>query len=135
MGDTKALVQPSVKLYSTTEPIESADEVCPLVRQYRRFLFQLTQSELQILDFALATLHILNSSDFAQIPDCFLQPYNHLPVYTEGTFELPSVLVPPEVIELDSLSTDSGEDALVKKEEWAEYYLRLFDNDVRQSLI
>ena len=56
-------------------------------------------------------------------------------MYTEGVFELPSVLVPPEVIELDSLSTDSGEDALVKKEEWAEYYLRLFDNDVRQILI
>lgn len=46
-------------------------------------------------------------------------------------FEIPSVLVPPEVIELDGLSTDSGEDALVKKEEWPEFYLRLFDNDVR----
>ena len=83
----------------------------------------------QILESALAALQTLNSSDFAQTADSFLQPYTHLPAYTDSPFELPSVLVPPEVIELDSLSTDSGEDALVKKEEWAEYYLRLFEND------
>jgi hypothetical protein len=81
------------------------------------------------------TLHTLNSSDFAQIPDCFLQPYNHFPLYTDASFELPSVLVPPDVIELDTLSTDSGEDALVKKEEWPEYYIRLFENDVRDLLL
>jgi hypothetical protein len=45
-------------------------------------------------------------------------------------FDLPSVLVPPEVIELEALSLDSSEDAPVKKEEWPECMLRLFDNDV-----
>jgi nuclear cap-binding protein subunit 1 len=39
-------------------------------------------------------------------------------------------LVPPEVIELDGMATDSSEDAQVKKEEWPEYYIALFDNDV-----
>jgi nuclear cap-binding protein subunit 1 len=46
-------------------------------------------------------------------------------------FDLPSVLVPPEVIELEVLSPESSEDAPIKKEEWPEYMLRLFDNDVR----
>jgi hypothetical protein len=45
-------------------------------------------------------------------------------------FDLPSVLVPPEVIELEVLSTESSEDAPIKREEWPEYMLRLFDNDV-----
>jgi nuclear cap-binding protein subunit 1 len=48
-------------------------------------------------------------------------------------FDLPSVLVPPEVIELEVLSPESSEDAPIKKEEWPEYMLRLFDNDVRNS--
>jgi nuclear cap-binding protein subunit 1 len=51
--------------------------------------------------------------------------------YVGVTFNLPSILVPPEVVELDSLSTESGEDALIKKEEWPEFYARLFDHDVR----
>lgn len=45
-------------------------------------------------------------------------------------FELPSVLVPPEVNELEVLSPESSEDAPIKKEEWPEFMLRLFDNDV-----
>jgi nuclear cap-binding protein subunit 1 len=52
--------------------------------------------------------------------------------YVGVTFNLPSILVPPEVVELDSLSTESGEDALIKKEEWPEFYARLFDHDVRK---
>lgn len=84
----------------------------------------------QIIESALTALQAFNSSDFAQTADAFLQPYILYPAYADTPFELPSVLVPPEVIELDSLSTDSGEDALVKKEEWVEYYIRLFDNDV-----
>jgi nuclear cap-binding protein subunit 1 len=48
-------------------------------------------------------------------------------------FDLPSVLVPPEVIELEVLSPESSEDAPIKKEEWPEYMLRLFDNDVGNS--
>lgn len=85
----------------------------------------------KLLDAALSALQILNASDFAQTADSFPQPYINAPRPSSPPFELPSVLVPPEVIELDSLSTDSGEDALVKKEEWPEFYIRIFDNDVR----
>lgn len=81
----------------------------------------------------MTALQTLNSSDFSQTPDAFLQPYTDFPAFAETPFELPSVLVPPEVIELDTFSTDSGEDAPTKKEEWPEYYVRLFDNDVRLS--
>ncbi|EKM59547.1 uncharacterized protein PHACADRAFT_250116 [Phanerochaete carnosa HHB-10118-sp] len=109
ISDSKALVQPTVKLYSANDPIETADEM---------------------LEAALAALQILNSSDFAQTADIVLQPYTTFPVFEESSFELPSVLVPPEVIELDTLSTDTGEDAQTKKEEWPEYYMRLFDNDI-----
>ncbi|KAL4241306.1 Nuclear cap-binding protein subunit 1 [Abortiporus biennis] len=107
--DAKRLVQPTVKLYSDSATVETADE---------------------LLDFALASLQILNASDFAQTSESVVQPYAEYDPPTETPFEIPSVLVPPEVIELDSLSTDSGEDAQVKKEEWPEFYIRLFDNDV-----
>ncbi len=73
----------------------------------------------------------MNASDFAQTAESFPQPYLDLPAYTATAFDLPSVLVPPEIIELDSFSTDSGEDAPAKKEEWPDYYVRLFDSDVR----
>jgi len=43
---------------------------------------------------------------------------------------LPAVLVPPEVIELDAMSADSGEESSVKKEEWPEFFIRLFADDV-----
>ncbi|PSS31995.1 hypothetical protein PHLCEN_2v2237 [Hermanssonia centrifuga] len=107
--ETKGLVQTTVKLFANSEPIETADE---------------------ILDSALSALQILNASDFAQTAESFPQPYLDLPAYTATAFDLPSVLVPPEIIELDSFSTDSGEDAPAKKEEWPDYYVRLFDSDV-----
>ncbi|KAI0074461.1 hypothetical protein K474DRAFT_1765807 [Panus rudis PR-1116 ss-1] len=108
-AESKALVVPTVTLFSDATTVETADER---------------------LDAALAALQILNSSDFAQTSDSYPLPYKDLEKPTSTPFELPSVLVPPEVIELDTLSTDSGEDALVKKEEWAEFYIRIFDNDV-----
>lgn len=49
-------------------------------------------------------------------------------------YVLPAVLVPPEVIEFDSMSTDSGEESQVKKEEWPEFFIRLFPDDVCLSL-
>lgn len=88
----------------------------------------------QLLDTVLQALRTLDESDFAETASSFCQPYASYedPDLTTFTpYNLPSVLVPPEVIELDGLSTDSGEDAQVKKEEWPEYFLRLFDNDVR----
>ena len=73
---------------------------------------------------------MLNASDFSQVEDSFPQPYKNGPIPSSPIFSLPSILVPPEVVELDSLSTDSGEDSLVKKEEWSDFYIRLFDNEV-----
>ena len=72
----------------------------------------------------------MNASDFSQAQDIFVQPYADLGAFTDSPFDLPSVLVPPEVIELDSFSTESGEDAPAKKEDWPAYPLRLFDSDV-----
>ncbi|EMD31829.1 hypothetical protein CERSUDRAFT_119399 [Gelatoporia subvermispora B] len=109
VNSTKTLVQPVVKLFSDETVIEHADE---------------------ILDSAIAALGILEASDFAQTTDTFPQPYVDFPPLESEPFELPSVLVPPEVIELDGLTTEDGEDAQVKKEEWPAYYIRLFDNDV-----
>ncbi|KAI0346958.1 hypothetical protein BDW22DRAFT_476190 [Trametopsis cervina] len=107
--DTKMLIQPTTKLYANQESVEIADE---------------------ILDSALSALQILNASDFSQVSDSFVQPYKELSTYSGPTFDLPSILVPPEVVELDSLSTETGEDSLVKKEEWPEFHVRLFDSDV-----
>ncbi|KZT12669.1 uncharacterized protein LAESUDRAFT_733291 [Laetiporus sulphureus 93-53] len=106
---TKTLVQPIVRLYSDAAFIENADE---------------------LLDSALAALRTLRDSDFAQTPDSFPQPYLDSSEYNGVPFDLPSLLVPPEVIELDGLTTDTGEDAQIKKEEWPQYYIRIFDNDV-----
>lgn len=76
----------------------------------------------------------LAESSFSDCASSFLHPYEddvkkedeHSPY-----FDLPSVLVPPEVIELANL--DDGEEDNVpvqKAEEWPEYRIRLFDNDV-----
>lgn len=88
----------------------------------------------QLLDAALVTLRVLDSSDFADSLTSFPRPYSdyaNLDLNVSPLFDLPSILVPPEIIELDGLSTDAGEDAQVKKEEWPEYFQRLFDTSVR----
>lgn len=90
----------------------------------------LLKTNVQILDCAVAALKTLDLSDFADVSDIFPQPYAAMSTSTLVPFDLPSVLVPPEVIELEVMSTESSEDAPIKKEEWPEYMLRLFDNDV-----
>jgi nuclear cap-binding protein subunit 1 len=90
----------------------------------------LVKTNVQILDCAVAALKTLDLSDFADVSDIFPQPYVAMSSSTMAPFDLPSVLVPPEVIELEAMSTESSEDAPIKKEEWPEYMLRLFDNDV-----
>ena len=83
----------------------------------------------------LQALRVFDETDFAATSAAFMQPYStyeDLDPTTFTPYNLPSVLVPPEVIELDA--TDSGEDAQVKKEEWPEYYISLFDTEVRLSL-
>jgi nuclear cap-binding protein subunit 1 len=69
----------------------------------------------------------LNAQDFANLSDIFPQPYLDGPEPVLPPFDLPSVLVPPEVVEMDTLGESSSE---VKREEWPEYHLTLFDNDV-----
>jgi nuclear cap-binding protein subunit 1 len=129
---SKWLVQPTIKIYSDVVSIENGDEVrgSASLRKARNLtLFKL-------LDTLLRTLRVLNEGDFTETANSFPQPYATYPDLDSTTlspFSLPSVLVPPEIIELDGLSADSEEEAQVKKEEWPEYFLRLFDNDVRYS--
>ncbi|KAJ7638392.1 MIF4G like-domain-containing protein [Roridomyces roridus] len=109
LTNPKTLVAPMVNLYSEETPPN------------------------ELLDILLRALKTLDESDFTETASSFLQPYTSIEDPDPATFvpyNLPSVLVPPEVIELDGLATDSGEEAQVKKEEWPEYFIPLFDNDV-----
>ncbi|TFY82925.1 hypothetical protein EWM64_g1090 [Hericium alpestre] len=108
ISSAKWLVQPLIRLHSKEVTAEHANE---------------------FLESAVSVLKTLDAADFSDTASIYPQPYLDNPALATP-FDLPSVLVPPEVIELDGLATDSGEDALVKKEEWPEYHLRLFDNDV-----
>jgi nuclear cap-binding protein subunit 1 len=144
---TKRLVQPLVRLHSDSEneSTYNADEVRILTSwntsasTVLKFMISLTRFcnlTLQLLDCALAALSSLSTSSppFAETSGTFLQPYLSLPGFNAAAFDLPAVLVPPEVIELDGMTTEEGEDAPVKKEEWPDYYVRLFDNEVGYSL-
>lgn len=87
----------------------------------------------QLLEILLSTLTTLNQSDFKETANCFPQPYTTIvdsDATTSKLYDLPSVLVPPEVIELDSMSAESGEESQVKKDEWPEFFVRLFPDDV-----
>ncbi|KAF8629608.1 hypothetical protein AX15_003350 [Amanita polypyramis BW_CC] len=91
-----------------------------------------TENADELLDMILNALRALNDGDFSETASIIPQPYS---VYPEPDasflpFNLPTVLVPPELIEIDGLSGNSEEDIQVRKEEWPEFYLRLFDNDV-----
>ncbi|KIK54380.1 hypothetical protein GYMLUDRAFT_232056 [Collybiopsis luxurians FD-317 M1] len=104
----KWIVQPIVQLHSSSVYVEIADE---------------------LLDTALAALKALENSGFE---GPYPRPYSDYPQLDAETFtpfSLPSVLVPPEVIELDGLSTEA-EESEMKKEEWPEFFLRLFPDDV-----
>ncbi|KAG6919498.1 hypothetical protein DXG01_005087 [Tephrocybe rancida] len=107
----KWLVRPTITLFTDAVAIDNGDEM---------------------LDTILHTLKTLVDADFAQIADSFPQPYLTLPKLEDRTpFDLPLVLVPPESdIELDGVSNNTEEAASVKKDEWPEYFLRLFDNDI-----
>ncbi|KAJ7067892.1 MIF4G like-domain-containing protein [Mycena amicta] len=104
--------------------------VGPMNQMYTDSIYSPHANEL--LDIVLQALRVFDETDFAETASAFMQPYATCedldPTFTP--YNLPSVLVPPEVIELDSLSTDSGEDTQIKKEEWPEYDIILFDNEV-----
>lgn len=91
---------------------------------------------MQLLESGLTVLKALDSSEFldpwSSVPQPYLD-YPDLDPTVSSPFELPSILVPPEVIELDGLATDAGEDAQVKKEDWPEYFFHLFDDTVRRG--
>lgn len=81
----------------------------------------------------VATLHKLNESDFQETENCLPRPYAVYPPFEPSVLQpyvLPSLLVPPEAIEMDTLSSGAEEEAPVKKDEWPEFFLRLFPSDV-----
>ena len=61
----------------------------------------------------MTALRSFISSSFSATADCFIQPYISIgDISTEITpFNLPLVLVPPEVLELDGLNTETEEDS------------------------
>ncbi|KAF8239499.1 hypothetical protein L208DRAFT_54676 [Tricholoma matsutake] len=108
---SKWLVQPTIRL-SSEAPAENTDE---------------------LLDTLLRSLKQLDEFDFAETANIYPQPYANYPSLDSTDspeFNLPSVLVAPEVIELDGLPAESEEEAQVRKEEWPEFFLRLFDSDI-----
>ncbi|KAF8803946.1 hypothetical protein BYT27DRAFT_6725890 [Phlegmacium glaucopus] len=109
---TKWLVSPTTRISSNTIPHENTVE---------------------LLDNLLTSLIILNQKDFDDVSTCIPQPYkkyDDIDPSILARYDLPVVLVPPEVIELDSLSADSGEESQAKKQEWPEFFIRLFSNDI-----
>jgi nuclear cap-binding protein subunit 1 len=63
------------------------------------------------------------------------QPYLNVGTPDFVLYDLPSVLVPPDAMELDGLMPDASEDVPVKKEEWPEFYLSLFSEDVQSCFL
>lgn len=87
-----------------------------------------------MLDSLLNALDILNAADFAGTVDCIPQPYlkDGATTFDVPKYDLPSVLVPPEIIEVEGITSEAGSDeGRIKREEWPEYYFRVFSNDVR----
>ena len=91
----------------------------------------------QLLDALLNALLALKASDFEETANCITQPYKNyadLDAFTVTPYDLPLVLVPPEVIEMDSLSVESGDETQIKKEDWPEFFVRLFPDEVCHSV-
>ncbi|KAL5508487.1 CBC1 [Sanghuangporus vaninii] len=107
---SKLLASPLVRLHSESDVFEGTSEV---------------------LDNAITVLKTFNDRDFSESNSIFLTPYSAKSDDPSPYFDLPSVLVPPEAIELESLSGEAAENLTVpKNEEWPEYRIRLFDNTV-----
>lgn len=127
VATSRTLVQPMVRLHSDDTQLENADEVgIPIFYA----VYGLTLPRPQFLDAALSALRMALASGFSSTSDSYPQPFVGAVALRDGQapYELPSVLVPPDV----EFDTGSGDEAagVVKKEEWPEYHLRLFDNDV-----
>lgn len=108
----KWIVQPMIHLHANGASSENIDE---------------------LFDMVLSALKGLDKLDFIEDYDSFIRPYSDYSRLDSDfvPFDLPSILVPPEVIEIDGLSSEAGgEDTPVKKDEWPVYFIRLFENDV-----
>lgn len=74
----------------------------------------------------------LDASEFQDASRTYLEPY--LSVEAKGSphfFDLPVVLVPPEAIDIENMGSGSEAAASAyKNEEWPEYRISLFDNEV-----
>ena len=74
----------------------------------------------------------LDANEFKDASRNYLEPY--FDVETKGSpqfFDLPVVLVPPEAIDIENMGSGSEAGASpAKNEEWPEYRISLFDNDV-----
>ena len=82
---------------------------------------------LQLLESLVVALRELPTTTTASI----LRNLNDEVTLDVDPFELPSFLVPPEIIDMDSFSGGADAAANEKKEELPVYLLRLFDNTVR----
>ena len=98
-------------------------------------LISLTRLD-QVLDCAIAVLKELDANEFKDASRCYLEPY--FDVEAKGSpqfFDLPVVLVPPEAIDIENMGSGSEAGASpAKNEEWPEYRISLFDDDVRSML-
>ncbi|KAM6499483.1 hypothetical protein JOM56_004991 [Amanita muscaria] len=106
MSNPTWLVQPTTEAHQESIVFDFADE---------------------LLDTILRALRTLNESDFSEIASIIPQPNASYPEPDSSfsPFNLPAVLVPPEVIEIDGLSVHSETDIQVRKEQWPEFYVRL----------
>ena len=84
-----------------------------------------------MLDSLLAALKSLNETGFTGTVDCIPQPYLREGIdIAISKYDLPSVLVPPEIIEVEGITSETGSETQIKKEEWPEYYFRVFTDEV-----
>ena len=129
---TKLLASPFARLHSQSDDFEGAAEVEQIAFSHPCLVNN--RLSYKVLDTAIGVLKTMNDTDFTDASTSFLHPYISFVKEDEDLtpyFDLPSVLVPPEVIELENLADGSVDNAPVQKnEEWPEYRLRIFDNDV-----
>jgi nuclear cap-binding protein subunit 1 len=90
----------------------------------------------------LSALRHLLSTSFSEDIEIFPEPYAETSsAISEASspFDLPSVLVPPEVIEIDSMDLGGTmyeeTKPANKREELPQYYLALFDNEVNLHIL
>lgn len=82
----------------------------------------------QLIDNLLATLNNLRESGFTALPVCVPRPHQSFPE-TLSPFELPSVLVPPELDTVEDGVADTTE-RKGKRGEMPSIALRVFEDEV-----